>query len=57
MVLRRRLRPVIRGIDELVVGAAIQRVGLHGFHLELVRVATLLQRQILTTIFAHQSIQ
>ena len=57
VVLRRRLRPVVRGIDELVVGASVQQIGLDVLNLQLVGVAALLQRQILTTIFAHQPVQ
>lgn len=53
VVLGRRLRPVVGGVDKLVVGASIQQIRLDVLHLQLVGVTTLLQGQILTTIFAH----
>lgn len=57
MVLRRWLRPVVRGVDELVVGASVQQIRLDVLNFQLVGVTTLLQRQILTTIFTHQTVQ
>lgn len=57
VMLTRCLGPVVRGIDELVVRAAVEHVELNILDFQLVGVAALLQSQILTTIFADQPIQ